>query len=143
GRRRPRTRTPARRTRDRTLDAPAQLGASAAAELAAHRLAVGRAARGAVMGRDVDQRGLHLLGVGVTELGAFQRLQVLVEQPGVVDRSLQDERLAPRDGGAVATQDRACGQLRTCDDVGTFGGRASRARAIGAWASSEWRIASG
>src|SRR4051794_41563255 len=108
GGRRIRPRAPNRRNRNRTLNPPDQLSNAAAAELAAHGLAVSGTARGAVMGRDVDQRGLYLLGVGMSELGAFQRFQVLVQRPGMVNGSLQDQRLPPRDGGTVPTHDGAC-----------------------------------
>src|SRR5436309_12695610 len=122
-----RPRAPDRRHSDRALDAQNKLGNAAAIELGAHRLAVG----GAFMGGNVDQRRLDLLGVGVAKLNACKRFQMLIEQPRMVDGSLQDQRLPARDRGAMAAQNRAGGELGTGDDVGAFD-----------WASSEWRIAS-
>src|SRR5215470_5767600 len=123
---------PDRRHRDRALDAQNQLANATTGELATHRLTV----RGALMRRNVEERGLDLLGVGVTKLNACKCFQMLVEQPGMIDGGLQNERLPARDRSAMAAQDRACGKLRAGDDVGPFD------RASGARASSEWRIAS-
>src|SRR5262249_13894555 len=119
---------PDRRHRDRALDAQNQLGNATTGELGTRGLAVG----GALMRCNVDQRGFDLLGVGVTKLNACKCFQMLVEQPGMVDGGLQNERLPARDRSAMAAQDRACGKLRAGDDVGTL----SRG------ANSEWRIAS-
>ena len=55
------------------------------------------------------KRGFQPLSLGVTELDAGEFLQVIVREPGVIDERLQDERLAARNGGAVATMHRARG----------------------------------
>ena len=46
------------------------------------------------MGGDIDQRAFEPLGIGVAELERGQFLQVVVQQPGVIERGLQDQRLA-------------------------------------------------
>src|SRR5215813_1055519 len=84
------------------------------------------------MGCDIDKRRLHFFRVGVTKLNPRKRLQMLVEQPGMIDGGLQDQRLPARDRGAMAAQDRAGGELGTGDDVGPLRG-----------ANGEWRMASG
>jgi len=40
------------------------------------------------MRRDVDQRAFEPLGVGVTELERGEFLQMIVQQPGMVERGL-------------------------------------------------------
>ena len=54
------------------------------------------------LGGDVDQRGLEPFGIGMAELELAEFLQVVVQQPGMVERRLQDQRLAQRDRGAMA-----------------------------------------
>ena len=48
------------------------------------------------MGGNVDQRSFKPLGIGITELERGQFLQVIVQQPGVIERGLQDQRLTQR-----------------------------------------------
>src|SRR5262249_46768070 len=103
-----------------------KLADAAAGELGAHGFAV----RGALMGRDVDQRRLYFFSVGVTKLNACKRFQMLVEQPGMIDGGLQDQRLPARGGGAMTAQDGAGGQLRARHNVGRLRG-----------ANAEWRMA--
>ena len=59
------------------------------------------------MGGDVDQGGFEPLGVGMAELEMAEFLEVVVQQPGVIERGLQDQRLAGRHRGAVAAMQRA------------------------------------
>src|SRR5262249_33638960 len=83
--------------------------------------------------RNIDERGLELFGVGVAKLDVRQRFEMLVEQPGMVDRRLQDQRLPAWDCGAAA-QERACGELWARHDIAPLigaWGAASRARAGG------------
>src|SRR5271154_4794489 len=54
----------------------------------------------------VDQRRFEFPGIGVTELGFGQFLQVIVQKPRVIDRSLEDESLATRYRGAMAAMQR-------------------------------------
>ena len=64
--------------------------------------------------------------LGVAELDPGELLQMLVQEPGVIDHGLQDERLAQRNGGAVATVNGARGELRARRDVAFAGKRANR-----------------
>src|SRR5712691_6327959 len=118
-------RTPDRGGGDRLLDALRELAQAAAVELGGHGLAVARPA----VGKDVDQLAPHPGGLGVAELDPGELLEVLVQQPGVIDGGLEDERLAQRN--AVAAVDRARRQLGAGDHVGLVQG-----------ANSEWRMAS-
>ena len=65
-----------------------------------------------VVGEGGDDAGAQLVGLG---MGQFQRrhlLQMVVQQPGMIDQGLQDQRLAARDRAALAAHDRARRQLR-------------------------------
>src|SRR6516162_11281102 len=105
-----RTRTPDRRGGDRALDARELIGKAAADELGGERGPLGFtviAARFAeilakMMGKDVDQRAFKLLGIGVAEFGGGQFLEMIVQQPGVIDCSLEDQRFATRNRGTMA-----------------------------------------
>src|SRR3569833_2086254 len=66
---------------------------------------------------DVDQHRLEPLGIGVAELELAELLEVVVQQPGVVERRLEEQRLAPGHGGPVAAVHRACRKLLAADDV--------------------------
>ena len=59
------------------------------------------------MGGDIDQRALQPLGIGMTEFERSELLEVIVQQPGVVERGQQDQGLAPGDGRAMAAVHRA------------------------------------
>ena len=111
---------PDRRSGDDILNAAGDLGQPAAAELGDHRLAIRRS----TVRENIDQLALHPRGYGMPELDAGELLEMLVQQPGMVDDSLQDQRLAARYGGAVTAMDRARRQLWARDDV-TFALRAN------------------
>ena len=83
----------------------------------------------AVVGRDVDQGELELLDLGMAELEPGNVLQMIVQQPGMVEHRLQDQRLAPRDHGAVAAMHRARGKLRARDHIGRAAGERRLLRA--------------
>src|SRR5262245_47551914 len=85
------------------------------------------------MSKNVDQLALHSGGLGMAELHPCKPLEVLVQEPGMVDDRLEDERLEPRNGGAVPAMNRAGRQLRARDDVGLVGRQG---------ANGEWRVAS-
>src|SRR5271155_982113 len=64
-----------------------------------------------VVGEGRDDGGPQLVGLGV---GHFQRgdfLEVLVEEPGMIDQALQNQRFAAGDRAALAAHDRAYRQL--------------------------------
>src|SRR5262249_4568614 len=90
-----------------------EVGQAAAAELPHHGLTLRRA----ILGADVYQRRLDLLGVGVAEFEARKMLKVVVQQPGMIDRGLQDQSLAARDDGAMAAMDGARDKLGARDHV--------------------------
>src|SRR5262245_62338784 len=93
-----RLRAPDRGRGDGPADAAGDLAQAPAAELGGHGLAVRRSA----VGDDVDQLALDPGRLGVPELHSCELLEMIVQQPRMVDGGLQDERLAPRNRGAVA-----------------------------------------
>src|ERR1700732_58794 len=95
--------TPDRGWRDRLLDASGNLGETASAELGHHAVCVGRTA----MGENVDNGSLDLRGLGMAQLHGGEFLQMVVQEPGVIDGGLENERFAARDGGTMAAVDRA------------------------------------
>jgi len=99
--------------RDRQLNPLKYLRKSARFEIGAHFLGLLGGLRRLVMvgceGRD-DGRA-ELVGFG---MGHFQRrhlFQMVVQQPGVIDQGLQDQRLAAGQSAALAAHDRAQGEL--------------------------------
>ena len=73
-----------------------------------------RSARGRRLGpgRGVHHRPPQLIGVGIEEFELGKLLGTVLQQPGMVDRRHQDQRLAGRQRRAVPAHDRACGQPR-------------------------------
>jgi len=69
-------------------------------KLGALGIAVATNIRGETMGKNVDQRAFEFLRIGVAELGLGQLLEMVVQQPRVVERRLQDQRFAARDRSA-------------------------------------------
>ncbi len=51
---------------------------------------------GCRVGGDVDQRRLQPLGFRVAEFEVAEFLEMIVQQPGMIDRGLQNQRLAQR-----------------------------------------------
>src|SRR6266511_5679166 len=94
--------------------------------------------RRAAVGENVDQFALELGGLGVPELHRCELLQVLVQEPRMVDHGLQDERLAQRNGGTLPAMNGTRGQLRARRDIGL-----ARKRSRSEWrtTSSRQRIA--
>jgi len=60
-----------------------------------------------MMGKDVNQSAFELLRIGMAELCGGELLEMLVQEPRVIDRRLQNQRFAARDRGAVAAMNRA------------------------------------
>ncbi len=87
------------------------------------------------MRKDVEDRGLHLGRLGVAQLDRRKLLEMIMEQPGMIDDRLQDERLAAGNGGAMAAVHGARRELRASGDIGRvrthreLPGRARPARA--------------
>jgi hypothetical protein len=59
-----------------------------------------------------DDAGAQLVRLAMGEFEGSDLLEVVVQQPGVVDQAEQDQRLAPRNRAALAAQQRACRELR-------------------------------
>ncbi len=98
---------------------------------------------GRVMGRDIDQRALEPLGIGMAEFQLAQFLQVIVQQPGMVERGLKDQRLAQGNRDAVAAMHRARRQLLAHDHIRhrpALGSRRDRALPIAVAAPTKARF---
>src|SRR6266516_1964443 len=125
---------PNRRRGDDLVNAGRSFRKASAAEFGDH----GGAIRRAAVGENVDQLALELGGLDVAELHRRELLQVLVQEPRMIDHRLQDERLAQRNGGTLPAMNGTRGQLRACRDIGL-----ARKRSRSEWrtTSSRQRIA--
>src|SRR5271166_811787 len=94
-------RTPDGGCGDRLLDASCNLGQAPPAKLGHHALRVGCAA----VGENVDESGLYLRGLGMAELDAGELLEMIMQEPGVIDDGLQNKGFAAGDGGTMAAVD--------------------------------------
>src|SRR3954471_5002927 len=114
---------PHRRRRDAALNPLKSLRKSALLEVAAHLLGELPGVRRMVMvvGKGGDDAGPELMDLGMSELQGRDLLEVIVQQPGVVDQDLQDQGLPAGDGAALAAHDRACRELRARRLVGPGG----------------------
>src|SRR3954469_23830350 len=117
------TGAPHRRGRDTALNPLKSLRKSALLEVAAHLLGQLAGVRRMVMvvGKSGDDAGPELMDLGMGELQGRDFLEMIVQQPGVVDQDLQDQGLAAGDGAALAAHDRACRELRARRLVGPGG----------------------
>src|SRR3954453_9061810 len=124
---------PHRRGRDAALNPLQGLRKSALLEVAAHLLGELPGVRRMVMvvGEGGDDAGPELMDLGMSKLLGRDFLEVIVQQPGVVDQNLQDQGLPAGDGAALAAHDRACCDLRTRRLVGP-GGQLDRPRGAAA-----------
>ena len=66
--------------------------------------------------------------LGVTKLDPGELLQMVVQQPGMIDDRLQDQSLAAGNGSAVTAMDGARRQLRARHHVGFARARPSSER---------------
>ena len=81
---------------------------------------LGHVRRMVMVGRERrDDGGAQPVGFRVGQLQCCRLLQMVVQQPGVVEQALQDQGFAPGDGAALAAHQGACRQLRTCRLVGS------------------------
>src|SRR4051794_17809489 len=106
-------RAPDRGRRDRGCDALGERGEIPRCELGLYSCRVERRR----MRRDVDERGFQPLSVAMPEFQRRQLLQMIVQQPGMIERGLQDQRLAPRKRAAMAAVHRTVRELLADDDV--------------------------
>ena len=81
-----RPRTPDRRRGDGFADACRDFCQSAPGQFAHDRFAIGWP----VMSEDIEQRRLEVARERVAKLKPGQFLEMIVQQPGIVDRGLQD-----------------------------------------------------
>ena len=88
---------------DRLLDARGNLGEAAPLELAPHTLCIG----GTALGKNVDQSSLYLCCLGMAELDAGECLQMVMQEPGIIDDGLEDKRFTAGNGDTVTAVDRA------------------------------------
>src|SRR5437879_1187092 len=104
---------PHRRGRDAALNPLKNLQKPALLEVAAHLLGLLAGVRRVVMivGEGGDDAGPELMDLGMGELQGRDFLEVIVQQPGVIDQDLQDQGLPAGDGAALTAHDRACRQL--------------------------------
>src|ERR1700733_4175329 len=66
-----------------------------------------------VIGEGRDDGGAKFVGLAMGKLERCDLLEVAVQNPGMVDETLQNQRLPAGHGAALAAHDRACRQLRT------------------------------
>src|SRR5258708_18045887 len=64
-----------------------------------------------VVGKSSDDAGSQLVSLGMGQLQGGHLLQMVMQQPGMVDQDLQDQGLAARDSAALSLHDRTCRQL--------------------------------
>ena len=81
-----RARAPDRRCGDGAGDPVHHRREIAGGELGLERRGIERRRMARIMGGDVDQRRLQPLGVGMAEFERGQLFQVVVQQPGMVER---------------------------------------------------------
>src|ERR1700751_4174127 len=68
-----------------------------------------------------DDGSAQPVSLRVRQLESGPLLKMVVQQPGVVKKALQDQRLPAGDRAALAPHDRACRELRTCRLIGAAG----------------------
>src|SRR5262249_9508831 len=64
-----------------------------------------------VVGEGVDDAGAELVGLRMGQLEGHHLLQMIVQEPGVVDQTLQDQGLPAGERRTLAAHDRAVGKL--------------------------------
>src|SRR5258707_14816322 len=74
-----------------------------------------------VVGESRDDAGAQLMRLGIGHFERRHLLQMVVQEPRMVDQAEQNQRLAAGNHGALAKHDRGCGELRACRLVGAGG----------------------
>src|SRR5438445_12792331 len=64
-----------------------------------------------IVGEGGDDAGAQLVRLGVSHFQRRHLLEMVVQEPGVVDQAQQNQRLAAGDRTALAAHDRACRKL--------------------------------
>src|SRR5260370_9941709 len=93
---------PDRGCRDRLLQASGNLGQPPSAELGHHALCVGCTA----MGENVDKSSLYLCCPGMSQLDCGEFLQMVMQEPGVIEDGLENKPFAAGGRSTMATGDR-------------------------------------
>src|SRR5690242_10476897 len=118
---------PHRRGRDRSFNPLKNLRKSGRVEVGMHLLGLLLCVRGMMMlgGEGREDPGAQLVSLWMGELERGSLFQMLVQQPGVVDQALQNQRFAAGKGRALAAHDRTVGELRARRLIGAAaeGGR--------------------
>src|SRR5579872_616589 len=73
------------------------------------------------MGEGRDDTGAELMRLAMGEFEGGDLLQMVVQEPGMVEQALQNQRLPARHRAALAAQQRTCRQLRTRRLIGASG----------------------
>src|SRR3974377_1113688 len=81
-----------------------------------------------IVGEGRDDAGAQFVGVGMGQFEGGHLFQMFVQQPGVVDETLQNQGLPSRHGAALAAQKRTCRKLGTRRPVWAAGKRWTRCR---------------
>src|SRR5271156_4673867 len=66
-----------------------------------------------IVGEGRDDAGAEFVGLAMGQLERCNLLEVIVQNPGMVDETLQDQRLPAGQSAALTAHDRARRQLRT------------------------------
>src|SRR6185312_4882846 len=124
--------TPHGSRRDRPLNPLKKRLESASLEVGAHPLGLLGGIRRMMMivGEGRDDAGAQFVRLGVSHLQRRYLLQMVMQEPGVVDQALQDQGLPSGQARALATQQRARRKLGARRLVGPAGER--RPRRLGA-----------
>src|ERR1700722_10397414 len=116
----PAPRAPHRRGCDPALNPLKNLRKSGSRQIGPHLFGLLGSIRRMVMivGEGRDDAGAEFVGLGMGKLERCDLLEVTVQNPGMVDETLQDQRLPAGHGATLAPHDRACRELRTGRLVG-------------------------
>src|ERR1700733_3799278 len=111
----PDPRAPHRRGCDPALNPLKNLRKSGGRQIGPHLFGLLGSVRRMVMvvGEGRDDAGAELVGLAMGQLERCDLLEVIVQNPGMVDEALQDQRLPAGQGAALAAHDRARRKLRT------------------------------
>src|SRR3984957_18346109 len=111
----PDPRAPHRGGRDPTLNPLKNLRKSGFRQIGPHPFGLLGSVRRVVMivGEGRDDAGAEFVGLGMGQLERCDLLEVAMQNPGMVDETLQDQRLPAGQRAALTTHDRACRELRT------------------------------
>src|SRR5437764_1559701 len=102
---------PHRAGRDHSLNPISSLPQSPPAKLGDDPLRIG----GYHLGKNIDQSGLYFGGIRMAQFQACELLEVIVQQPWMMDHRLQNKRLPARNDGSSVNG--TCGELWACGQI--------------------------